>query len=107
MGRDQERVERIGRNEARFRDVNERIEAGRDRGQEQERIGFVCECGRPDCTRLIELSPSEFERVRRRSDRFVVAEGHVFPEAERVVERNERYWVVEKLDEAAEAARRA
>jgi hypothetical protein len=38
--------------------------------------------------------------------RFAVApdEAHVFPEVEHVVERNERYWVVEKVGVAGELA---
>ena len=37
---------------------------------------------------------------------FLVAasEEHYFPEVERVIESNERYWIVEKLDGAAVVA---
>jgi len=49
------------------------------------------------------LSAQDYETVRQNGARFVVAPGdeHVWPDVENVTERNERYWVVEKLGEAA------
>ena len=38
--------ERIGRNEATFRSINEDIERGRDAEDDHTLVGFVCECGR-------------------------------------------------------------
>ena len=47
------------------------------------------------------------EMVRAEPTRFVVAPGddHVTPEIERVVQREERYWVVEKVGVAAEVSK--
>lgn len=83
------------RNQALFREVNERIEQiaedfGAD-GQNQ----LICECGNPDCTQQIELTAAEYERVRAHASRFVVALNHENPETESVVEQNDRFAVVE------------
>jgi len=92
---------RIARNEASFRDINERLERGlRQVRHTPEHVPFVCECGRRDCERSIPLTFEEYEAVRRDSRHFAVAPGHVFPEAERVVLDGERYQVIEKFGDA-------
>ena len=92
---------RIATNEIRFREINERLEAGLrrvpDRAELQE---FICECGDRACEALISLTFEEYEAVRRDSRRFAVVPGHIFPEAERVVFSSERYEVVEKIGDA-------
>jgi hypothetical protein len=93
--------ERVARNEAAFRRVNEAIAAAR-RAREGL-LGFVCECGRLGCNEIIELSVSEYEAVRADARRFVVRRGHE-TEAERVVETHERSVVVAKLGRAGEVA---
>ena len=95
--------ERIGHNEAVFREVNERIEAGRWPG-ERGPVAFRCECARLGCNLLVELSISDYEQVRSDPRRFVLAPGHELPEHERVVKRHAAYEVVEKQGEAARAA---
>jgi hypothetical protein len=91
--------DRIARNEAIFRDVNEALKRGRWPG-DQSSIAFRCECARLGCSRLIELDPDEYEHVRANPKRFVVAAGHELPAAETVVENHGGYVVVEKLGEA-------
>ena len=54
----------IARNEATFRSINEDIERGRDAEDDRTLVGFVCECGRLHCTRIIQLSREEYEGVR-------------------------------------------
>ncbi len=94
----------IGRNEAMFREVNEAIEdAARAVGLDDE-VAFLCECGDDLCAEEIQLGVREYERVRAVPTRFFVRPGHVRPDLEQIVERHERYWVVEKLDEAADEA---
>ncbi len=90
--------ERIARNEATFRSINEDIERGRDAEDDRTLVGFVCECGSAECSRLIELTPAEYERVRSDPCLFAVVNGHEMPVAEKVVERNDRYAIVRKLD---------
>jgi hypothetical protein len=109
---------RAAQNEDLFRRLNERLRAlsAHDRfvrGAPPGRERFVCECSQKRCTRVIELSEVEYASVRSVSRRFCVYPdaSHTEPELEHVVERTERYWVVEKHgdagDEAAFLRRRA
>ena len=91
------RKERIARNETCFRDINERLEEGLRHVQHATELqDFVCECGDRECEQLVSLTFDEYERIRRDSRHFAVVPGHVYPEAERVVEEHERFQVVEK-----------
>ncbi len=89
-----EREERVGKNEALFREVNERIaEITTYEGD----VEFLCECGDPTCTKPITMRLPEYEGVRAYEKRFVVVSGHEIPDVERVIDRTTRYYVVEKL----------
>jgi hypothetical protein len=97
--------ERAGRNEALFREVNERIaelEERLDSGTGS--LPIICECSRPDCTTQIEIAIDEYATVRRNPDRFIVAEGHEQAGVEQVVAEGTGYVVVEKVGVAAAAA---
>jgi hypothetical protein len=95
---------RIAANEALLREVNEAIERGRWPGEENKRMGFRCECARLGCDQVIELTIDEYERVRARPRRFVLAEGHEASAAEAVVESGTGWAVVEKVGRAGEVA---
>jgi hypothetical protein len=97
--------ERIARNEATFRSINEDIERGRDADDDTTLIGFVCECGSAECGRLIELTPAEYEGVRADPCRFAIVDGHEIPAVERVIERHARYVVVSKLEPSGSIAK--
>jgi hypothetical protein len=101
--------ERVARNEALFREFNERVEDVAEAFDPREegdslRIDFVCECGNLDCLERLELTRAAYEEVRSDPKRFVVAPGHENTQVERVVGRGESYFVVEKFEEAAEVA---
>jgi predicted ThiF/HesA family dinucleotide-utilizing enzyme len=85
--------QRVAMNEATFRRVNEGMEAGQD---PEGMLGFLCECGRLGCNKLIELTRAEYEAVRTNSRRFALVDGHEIDEVEDVVQRTERFIVVEK-----------
>ena len=87
--------ERLAKNEAFFRQVNERIKdiAG---GFGGDRYEFLCECADPGCTERITLGLEAYEAVRANPTRFVLARGHVAPEIEHVVDRGEDHVVIEK-----------
>jgi hypothetical protein len=87
------RQERIGKNEALFREVNERI---RDISSDGE-IDFLCECGAENCAQQIRLTSEEYRDVRAHPTHFVIASGHEAPDVESVVAENERFAVVEKV----------
>jgi hypothetical protein len=97
--------ERIGRNEATFRSINEDIERGRDAEDDRTLVGFVCECGSAECSRLIELTSAEYEAVRSDPCRFAIVDGHELLEVEEVVERHDRYAVVRKLESSGAVAK--
>jgi hypothetical protein len=93
--------ERVARNEAAFRKVNEAIEQGRQ--TREGRAGFVCECGRLGCNEIIEMTLPEYEAVRADARRFAVRHGHEL-EFEEVIETHERYLVVAKRGGAGDVA---
>jgi hypothetical protein len=102
------RAKRVAQNETLFREVNERVEevasGFADQGEEDRLIGFVCECGRRDCTESIQAKRAQYEAVRSNPLRFLVLPGHEDEEVERVVERTDRFLVVAKLGEGARLA---
>ena len=99
------RAERAAKNESLFRDVNERILEATERF-EAPTMSAVCECSDALCTEMISITLAEYAAVRARSDRFALVEGHEDPAVERVVERNGRFVVAEKVGDGADVARR-
>jgi hypothetical protein len=97
--------ERIARNEATFRRINEDIERGRDADDDTTLVGFVCECGSADCGRLIELTPAEYEQIRADPCLFAIVPGHEIVDVEHVVEHYDRYAVVRKNEGAGVVAK--
>jgi hypothetical protein len=102
-----ERAERVGKNEALFREVNERLrQLGENFSLVAERAEFVCECADAGCAEPIHMSLDEYERVRARPEWLAVRPGHEILAVERVVERHEDYIIVEKHEgRPAELAR--
>jgi hypothetical protein len=98
-----EQARRVGLNEAIFRQVNEQIESlNRDLGTGPT-MTVVCECADGECAERLEISVSEYERVRADARRYVIVPGHQLPEFESVVESGDGYDVVEKREGPAAA----
>ena len=93
----------MARNEALFRQVNERIEEINQKLSDDSPSDFLCECGDDDCTAPVSLTIAEYEEVRSEPTHFAIANGHEMIDVERVIGKNERYSVVEKF--AGEAGR--
>lgn len=100
--------ERVGKNEALFREVNERI---RDVSGQlvvfdgEAPLQFVCECSDEGCNEPVVLRLPEYEAVRADATHFFVAPGHVWePDDEHVVREAESYVVVEKKGNAGDVA---
>jgi hypothetical protein len=93
--------ERLGRNEATFRRINEAIEAGRV--TRDGVVGFVCECSRLGCNEVVQLTIAEYEHVRSDPRRFFIVPGHDGP-VEDVVDAGDRFWIVDKRGEAGQVA---
>jgi anti-sigma B factor antagonist len=96
--------ERLARNEALFREVNERLEEVSGDVGKDDTVEFLCECGDPTCLEAVSLTLEEYEAIRKHSDRFVIAEGHVVAGVERVVARHGAAEVVEKEGRAKRVA---
>ena len=92
------------RNQALFREINERIADVSNTVPDEELCDFVCECARTDCVEFVSLTRTEYGAIRRVATWFPIKPGHDDPALERVVETNERYAVVEKFGEAGMVA---
>jgi hypothetical protein len=111
MAMDQATKDRIAQNEAFFREINERVqELERERQDDTDarvRWEFLCECGRATCAEPVKMTRAEYEAARADPVRFAVLPGHENPEVERVVERTDRFLVVEKVPSERGIARAA
>ena len=94
-----ERDERLAQNEVMFRRVNERI-ASEDHDTTPHELELVCECSDRECLKVLRIDVAEYEWVRSSPRRFAVLPGHEAPAVEDVVERHDRFVVVEKHAES-------
>lgn len=102
-----ERQERIGRNEALFRSVNERLEGLNDAfATVTQTFTVVCECGDASCVEQLTVEVDEYRRIRSDPRLFFVVPGHVVPDVEDVVESHDGHEIVRKHEgEPSELAR--
>jgi hypothetical protein len=96
--------ERVARNDATFRDANERINRVAAESGITSDVPFICECADPSCTEILRLSLVEYEAVREHGDWFISGPGHE-TESVSMIERRDGYDVVEKEGRAGEVAR--
>ena len=94
---DDERMQRVGRNEALYRQVNERIEDLNEAfATLTDDFAVVCECGDLDCAEQIKVSRDDYERVRANADHFIIKPGHEVPDVEQSLEEHGDYIVIKK-----------
>ena len=93
-----DRAERVARNEATSREINERLEHAHEGAPSDRYLRMVCECGLATCDRVIAITMPEYERVRSDPRRFAVLREHVVSDAEVVVEEHDRFVVVVKRE---------
>jgi hypothetical protein len=92
--RDRATKDRIARNEAIFREVNERVA---DVMNSDARVtNFLCECGNLDCVEEISLTDAEYTRLRSNPATFAVVPGHGLEDVETIVDETDRFQIVEK-----------
>ena len=106
--------ERVARNQSLFRAINARVEELNETFVQLTPYGswmtpygsWICECADRTCQGRIEMTLGEYEALREHPARFAVLPdgAHVAPRVERVVERADRYWVVEKIGVAGALA---
>ena len=92
---------RRAKNEAMFREVNERV-VELPRGRQFE---VLCECGDSDCTETVRITLEEYEAVRAHPTAFVVIPGHENPDVDRVRSEGPDFLVVTKEGSAGDLAR--
>jgi hypothetical protein len=96
-----DRLARQARNEALFREVNERIAeigASAEAWSPDGTVEFLCECGEEGgCGERIRMPLKVYEDVRAQDDRFAVKPGHETLELERAVDWSDEYVVVDKI----------
>ena len=100
--------ERVARNDARFREANESIEATADALDIDARVPFLCECADRSCTEIVRMSFEEYEEVRSDSRHFLNLPGHQVAAqgAVEVISERDGYVIVRKLAYAGEVAER-
>lgn len=90
---EQDAERRLADRLASFREVNDGI----GETAEQEAAVFVCECGSQECLATLELSVTEYKRIRTNRTWAVVTPGHESPGVERLVSERAGFFVVERL----------
>jgi hypothetical protein len=102
-----EREQRVGLNEAVFRQVNEEIRNLASRFDLADReLDLICECGDSSCVERISMAAREYEAMRSEPTYFAVYPGHEETDVERVISKAKGYDVVEKdAGEPSELAR--
>src|SRR6266542_2842705 len=77
-----ETARQITQSQALFREVNERINEIAGNFGLAEGFSIFCECGSSECQDRIELTQTEYERLRRMPTHFAVLRGHDLPAVE-------------------------
>jgi hypothetical protein len=95
--------ERAARNEALFREANERAEDLLPEGETA--ADFVCECSDEGCTDRLRVPLGVYEEVRSHPRHFLVLPGHQNP-LDRALERRDGFVIVEKSGTAGRIADR-
>jgi hypothetical protein len=91
-----DRKERIEENERLFREVNERVEEVQSTFQSELDPEWVCECGDETCFEKLSVPLDEYHEVRSHDNWFLIKAGHELLDVERVVERRDGFYVVER-----------
>jgi hypothetical protein len=95
------RTVRRAKNEALFREINERLQDLNDDFGTSE---WLCECSDLECVGRIELTDAEYETVRQHGAHFVLLAGHEQIDIEQVVVRRANYVIAEKTGIGGELA---
>lgn len=105
-------------NEVVFRQYNERVQREFDEVKkiamqdnqeeflpdEDVPLLFFCECSDENCRKRVLLKPSEYGKIHKRRDRFVIIAGHETSEIESVVRIKSDFSIVEKHIEPPKSA---
>ena len=92
------REERMAKNEAASREINEKIKEAYQDEPSANRIDIVCECARTTCNAAIDITLDEYEDVRGDARQFVISPGHFVGDIEWILYENNRFAVVAKRE---------
>ena len=92
------REERVAKNEATSRVINEGVEAAYESESQDEFLFFICECGLEQCDRTVRITKAVYERVRSDPRQFVIFRDHVIPDVEQVVSDGDAFLIVAKRE---------
>ena len=90
------REERMARNEAASREINEEIEEAYQGEPPANRLDIVCECALKMCDRSIDNAMAEYRMVRSDLRQFAIVPEHLATDIERIVYETDRFTVVAK-----------
>jgi hypothetical protein len=90
------RDERVAKNEAAAREINEQIEQAVESIPPDSFMHIICECGYDTCDLFIAVLKEEYEEVRDDSRQFIVRDEHVILDVELIVEKRDRFTIVAK-----------
>ena len=96
--------ERAARNEALFREANERIDQRRRELGVHDPTPYICECSQEGCMEIVRLSSEEYLAVRTDPTHFLQVPGHA-DDSEFIAAEHDGYVVVEKTGASAQTAR--
>jgi hypothetical protein len=103
---------RAAKNQSLFREVNERIEELATNPsifedlRRQERLTLACECAYDECSKQVEMTIADYEKIRADSNKFFVLPGHDITEVEEIVGEGDGFVVVSKLGVGESVAQR-
>jgi hypothetical protein len=92
------REERIAKNEAVVREINEVVDETRESLLDSSFMHIVCECGYERCDEILAVKKDEYERIRNDPRQFCVVQEHVIQDVEAIVEENDRFVLVAKRE---------
>ena len=92
------RDERMARNEAASREINEEIEEAYQGEPPANRLDIVCECALKMCDRSIDITMAEYRMVRSDLRQFAIVPEHLATAIERIVYETDRFAVVAKRE---------
>ena len=84
---------RQAKNQAVFREINERIAELAERFRDED-MQIICECASVGCIERIQVAVHEYARVRQFSDWFLITPGHIVPDTEQVMEHHDGYDII-------------
>jgi hypothetical protein len=95
------RQERVAKNEARHRELNEEIEESYESHSGEDYMDVVCECGIADCDVFLKVTKAEYEDIRADAGKFILFRDHFVPDVDDdIVLETDRFVVVAKREGA-------